>query len=354
MDKKSYEEFLKNLTLGEIVIFGVSSRAEACFEWIIGNFPDSEVVGFLAEASDSSDFCKKRVLSFDEVKLNSEAVIIYAERDMCEIGNLASKYELSNEFLIFYYAKPYLGICDVGLPENDIRKLYQAEDSETQLFLDNFFLAKSFDWALLLPREAVDWIARYNKRYWDRVDNDLGACDELTFLDCGAYTGDSLKDFYQQYNSRLCYAYAVEADKTKQIALESAVAELGLCDKVEIIMKGVSDEAGDYFIEHAGTTSGKVAQAGEQAAHTVRIDDLNIQPVGKLCIKMDIEGLEMPALKGAAETIKKFAPEMAICIYHKGADIFEIPQYIKSLCPEYKFIIRGGVHSVCYCSVERF
>ena len=70
-------------------------------------------------------------------------------------------------------------------------------------------------------------------------------------------------------------------------------------------------------------------------------------------IKIDIEGAELSALKGAAETIKKFKPKLAICVYHKGKDIVEIPEYLISILPEYNFYLKhntDGVYEiVLYC-----
>lgn len=62
------------------------------------------------------------------------------------------------------------------------------------------------------------------------------------------------------------------------------------------------------------------------------------------CIKLDVEGSELAALKGGIETIKKFRPKLVICLYHKPEDLFEIPIYLKSLVPEYKMHL---AHSSC-------
>ncbi|PMP91178.1 MAG: FkbM family methyltransferase, partial [Hydrogenobaculum sp.] len=35
-------------------------------------------------------------------------------------------------------------------------------------------------------------------------------------------------------------------------------------------------------------------------------------------------------------TIKTFKPKLAICVYHKPEHFYEIPQFIKSIVPEYK------------------
>lgn len=75
---------------------------------------------------------------------------------------------------------------------------------------------------------------------------------------------------------------------------------------------------------------------------TVTIDDLvrdqNIDRVD--FIKMDIEGAELESLRGAKNTIRQFRPQLAISVYHKPNDFWEIPQYLDSLELGYKFALR--------------
>ena len=76
-------------------------------------------------------------------------------------------------------------------------------------------------------------------------------------------------------------------------------------------------------------------------ANTITIDDFIEQQSIQMInfIKMDIEGSEVRALKGAEKTIKRFKPKLAICLYHKDYDFVEIPKLIDSFGLGYKFYL---------------
>lgn len=78
---------------------------------------------------------------------------------------------------------------------------------------------------------------------------------------------------------------------------------------------------------------------GEKVAKTISIDDFmssyNIPRID--FIKFDIEGSELDALKGAKNTILKYKPKLAICLYHSFSDYTNIPIFLHELLPEYEF-----------------
>lgn len=73
-------------------------------------------------------------------------------------------------------------------------------------------------------------------------------------------------------------------------------------------------------------------------------------------IKMDIEGHELAALRGAEATIRRFQPKLAISLYHNFRDYIEIPRYISGLSVGYNFYLENYTVSdgetVLYCTVD--
>jgi FkbM family methyltransferase len=96
-------------------------------------------------------------------------------------------------------------------------------------------------------------------------------------------------------------------------------------------------------------------RADNQAVPLRRIDSLvqegAIQRIDFL--KLDVEGSEMESLHGVAQSIARFKPKMALSLYHKQNDIFEIVNYVRSTYPFYKLYLgHYTIHAeetVLYC-----
>jgi hypothetical protein len=74
-------------------------------------------------------------------------------------------------------------------------------------------------------------------------------------------------------------------------------------------------------------------------------------------IKMDIEGSELDALRGAELTVRKHQPLLAVCVYHRPDHLWNIPLCMKSMAPDSKIYLRSyavdGWESVSYAVPTR-
>jgi FkbM family methyltransferase len=110
-------------------------------------------------------------------------------------------------------------------------------------------------------------------------------------------------------------------------------------EHVTMLNKGISSEEGVLCFDTDLAESGHISDNGEQKIEVDSIDHV-LGDKKATFIKMDIEGSELDGLKGAKNQIMQNKPRLAICLYHKQNDIFEIPLYIHELRNDYKFYVR--------------
>lgn len=67
-------------------------------------------------------------------------------------------------------------------------------------------------------------------------------------------------------------------------------------------------------------------------------------------IKLDVEGAEADAIKGAIRTIMAHRPKLAISLYHKPEDLYFIPRMVHEISPDYRFYI-GHHHATMHETV---
>lgn len=128
----------------------------------------------------------------------------------------------------------------------------------------------------------------------------------------------------------------------------TASAKLGQSGNYQLECAGLAEKPGKAFFEDLSDSSHLAVNGGSNTVECAleSIDSFCAKNQIKRvdCIKLDIEGAELGALKGAVRTIKEHRPKLIICLYHKPQDMFEIPVYIKSLFPHYKLYLS---HTSC-------
>lgn len=108
---------------------------------------------------------------------------------------------------------------------------------------------------------------------------------------------------------------------------------------IKLYPYGVSDSHRTVKITMGDGNSRLLDMGGEVTSEVFALDDILMEDNIDY-IKMDVEGEELGALKGAEKILKTKRPLLAICLYHKPEDMFTIPQYIKSIDPSYKLFVR--------------
>jgi FkbM family methyltransferase len=164
-----------------------------------------------------------------------------------------------------------------------------------------------------------------------------------TFVDCGVFDGDTSYDFARWCRGNYRKIFAFEADEVNFNACkinlfklsDVALYNLGVWD-CEEVLRFNNTSSGFSSIHEDSTT---LENDNIVEIKTCALDEF-LKDEEITFIKMDIEGAEIKALQGAKNIISNQKPKLAICVYHKPEDIFEIPELLLKLNPEYNFKLR--------------
>ena len=177
--------------------------------------------------------------------------------------------------------------------------------------------------------------------------------DNEIFVDCGSFQGDILPSFNTHWQSRFQHIFALEPDPQNRKALEATTKNMGLVDRVTVLPYAVGEHNGVVSFAATGTVTSQIAEGGEHSfsVECRRLDDI-AWPVTPTYIKMDIEGAEPRAIIGATDLLRRHHPILAVCTYHRTEHLWQIPNLIRSLAPEYNLFLRRYAEEcwegVCY------
>lgn len=169
-------------------------------------------------------------------------------------------------------------------------------------------------------------------------------------IDCGACKGEEIQNYKKWSKFPWKYYYAVEADK----AYRSYLSEESLYDRnIEIKCPlAVSNVRETLFIKNYGNMNSVIKENCGEKVQAETLDNL-FQNVPVTFLKLDIEGYEIKALKGARKMIETYMPVIAVAAYHYETEFYEIYEYISSISKEYHFYLRSymNVHETILYAV---
>jgi FkbM family methyltransferase len=189
------------------------------------------------------------------------------------------------------------------------------------------------------------------------VDGIVSLSDKEVLLDCGAFSGDTVRAFVEACNGHYSRIVCFEPDSENFRQLSRRTRKL---DRVALVRAGAWKENGTLRFVGGMKLTSKIAGADSDGSCTL-VDVLAIDESevcqGVTYLKMDIEGAEMNALRGAEKTIGASLPRLAISIYHSPEDMLDIPEYLHSKFPDYRLYVRHhsreAVDTVLYAISDR-
>ncbi|ENK1243348.1 FkbM family methyltransferase [Clostridium botulinum] len=256
------------------------------------------------------------------------------------------------------YANNYFDLLEYG---GKISEVYNfLEDDISKKVLENILMARIYD-DLSFIDEIQD--KKLENEYFDKSIIKLSSNE--SFVDAGAYDGDTLYKFIQNTNMNFDRVFLFEPDKNNFKLLDNQISNKLLVSKIDdsvetVELGNIVDQInlynlGVYDKSSVLSFNGNLLKASHVTGNldmnlkdhnyykdiieVVKLDDF-LENKNITYIKMDIEGSEYEAVKGAANIISKYKPKLAICIYHTENHLWDIPILIKKLNPNYKIYMR--------------
>ena len=328
-------EFFKNTPL-PIAVYGTGNGADRVFE-------EFDKLGITVDAVVASDgFVRKRLFHRFEVK---------------SVSQLES--EVGDFVIALAFASP--------LPEvieniKSLSKRHKVIMPSVPVFGDNIFNKEFLECNLLKIEKAYSSLAdEQSKKVFEsiirfQITGNLDYCFECettkdeafeilnlsqkeSFLDLGAYRGDTIQEFLH-YVENYDKIVAVEPDKRTFKKLQLNCENLDNCTLLNNAIW--SENCILHFDDNKGR--GGSAKSDGVEIPAVCVDYLT-EKYGKFTyLNIDVEGAEKELLQGAETTLKHHKPKLCMAVYHRSEDIFDLINRVKEINPNYKIYLRHHPH----------
>jgi FkbM family methyltransferase len=210
-----------------------------------------------------------------------------------------------------------------------------ADEASEQLFLETMLFRLGFDLEKAAsPTGASFQYAEPSLPRWQ---------EPIRLVDGGAYTGDTLLRLLENsYHFATIHAFEPDAENGKGLRITASA--FASETQISLWPCGLWSSTCRLNFSEGGGTSSKLSASGPSLVPVVALDDvLYGQPVN--LIKLDIEGAEPDALRGARRLIEKYRPGLAVCLYHYPHHLWSIPLWVKELNLDYRLYCRAYAHN---------
>ena len=166
---------------------------------------------------------------------------------------------------------------------------------------------------------------------------------ESTFLDIGAYTGDTIRKYYDYTQNKFKYIWAIEGQKDSYSKLLQTIDELKISDdRISAFDSILWSEPTQLSID---SKTGSIEDAevssdnNGECVDATTVDQLLEERSKKVnLLKINFPGAQ-EVLKGSKRVISEDKPLIAIVVGWGPYDVYEIPEIIRSFEPHYQLYL---------------
>lgn len=340
--KEKYQSLLTQLPLRGVYIWGTGKLGKYTEEQCMKN--QIKVLGYVDNNETKRDISKKiyscDVLETDDIVIVASFAYPQIMEQLSSLGieNYIYYEELARlmEGMETYYTAFENIFEELELNKRKYEKVYDLfSDSLSQEIFANIVLYKATldtkytikAFRLTEPEGKED----FDKIVVEKLDK------YYSFFDAGGFDGGSTLDFIHATGT-YDKIYFFEPDKD---ILEESQKRLKDFPNIVYMCAGVGEKSGYKSYNAIGGGAGyfsEVETDKSEQIDMIALDDL--VKSHRSYIKMDIEGYELAALRGAEQAIKQYKPMLSISVYHRPSDLHEIIPLVLSWNPEYKVFLR--------------
>lgn len=299
--------------------------------------------GFIDDYADEKEYLGKPVIRLEQVPENALVLILSAGKPFTaenRVRNCGLEYIHYFDFYRFS-GLPLDQVMFLDGFAEDFKKnrskyewiynLLHDGTSKKQFYkLVNF--KNSYDWKFLRGFASIE-----DKQYFEdflKLEK-----EGETFVDVGGFDGGTSREFM-----RLCPHFDhIHLFEPEENSIKIAKSSLKYNQNVDFYQLGLSNRKQTLCFDVNGSSS-KICHDGCTMIDVDRLDDIVSERV--TYIKMDIEGSEGDAIEGAKNIITKHRPKLAICVYHKSGDFWQIPEQILAIRNDYNIYLRHYTESI--------
>jgi len=300
-----------------------------------------EVDGIIDDFTRVQSSRKKTVLNIDEVPKDA-LILSTSTGSPLEVKNTLDKMGFKNI--------NYLSLCkysSLDLASPPFIDDFKDDFIKNKNLYENTYNLLADEKSKKIFEKVINFKISYDLTFMEGFTNDhesqyfdkeiIPDIKKIRFVDGGGYVGDTLREIIKNYPD-FEKIYCVEPNS---LHINIAKRDFEQYEKIEFINCGIGSK--EVKEEKSDEVQNNCAH-DYQATNINSIDNLIKKRVDY--IKLDIEGAEQDAIIGAKETISKYKPILAICVYHKAEDWYKIPQLVLEIEKSYDVFLRHYMEGI--------